>query len=174
MPRQQTPAPPPLPLHRQLPESPDRKMLQLLGSSTPALRGGQALYPALVRLAPNLRQVRAYGFGSHCSDNDPGGWVRGAGMSASSSAPMPCPRSPCWRADREGFGCLNRPERSSLVPAAEILEREKQKHLKWVVGLGAAVCPVVRLLAAAGCCKWHQQHDRQWERPRPAAACRQV
>lgn len=83
-------------------------MLQLLGSSTPALQGGQALYPALVRLAPNLRQVRAYGFGSHCSDNDPGGWGV-AGMSASSSAPMPCPRSPCCRADRQGFGPLNGP-----------------------------------------------------------------
>lgn len=26
------------------------------------------------------------------------------------------------------------------------------------MGLGAAVCPVVRVLAAAGCCKLHQQH----------------
>jgi hypothetical protein len=51
---------------------------------SPGLRG-QAVCPAVTRLLPTLRHVRAYGFGSHVSDNDPGRlpwWVRQAELFA--------------------------------------------------------------------------------------------
>jgi hypothetical protein len=58
-----------------LPQSGGFDMLQQMLLS-PALRG-QTVAPGVIRLLPSLRQVRAYGFGSHVSDNDPGRFALG-------------------------------------------------------------------------------------------------